>query len=121
MILHGLTFPSSRIQVRALEEGFSRTEGLPAIETAAAARSRAGTGTAAPLFTPTATSAAGLATSQHEVQYRSDSLRRVYEAQHHFVLAQLTAPGVEAFLADDFSDDDDDAAPPISRSASKFV
>ena len=84
-----------------------------------------------------------------ELQYRSDSIKRVYEAQHHFVLAQvrsptqspvhlpcisrasplecslahpalaqLTAPGVEAFLADDFSDDDD---APLSRSTSKFV
>ena len=35
------------------------------------------------------------------------------------MLAQLTAPGVEAFLADDFSDDDEDQ--PLSRSASKFV
>ena len=61
-----------------------------------------------------------------EVQYRSDSIRRVYEAQHRFVLAQLTAPGVEAFLADDDDDDDDDddeggGSGKLSRSASKFV
>ena len=89
--------------VRALEEGFSSTEGVPNVETAAAARSRSGSQLSA--------------TSQP--LYRSDSIKRVYEAQHHFVLAQLTAPGVEAFLADDFSDDDEDQ--PLSRSASKFV
>lgn len=49
-------------------------------------------------------------------------MKRVYEAQHHFVLAQLTAPGVEAFLADDFSDEDEDEpVGQLSRSASKFV
>ena len=60
------------------------------------------------------------------VQYRSDSIKRVYEAQHKFVLAQLTAPGVEAFLQDDDDDDDDDddeqeGSGRLSRSASKFV
>lgn len=104
--------------VRALEEGISATEGLPAVQTAAAARSRAATN--AVMGGCVDGNAPTTPTAPAEVQYRSDSLKRVYEAQHHFVLAQLTAPGVEAFLADDFSDDDE-AGGAISRSASKFV
>jgi hypothetical protein len=100
--------------VRALEEGFSATEGLPPVETAAARRRS--TSSAAELSARSRqASAAG------EVQYRSDSIKRVYEAQHHFVLAQLTAPGIDAFLADDFSDDDDDEPATLGRSTSKFV
>jgi len=99
--------------VRALEENIARSEGMRAVETAAAARSRTATGAAS------VSSAAGSAAAQ---QARSD----VYEAQHRFVLAQLTAPGVEAFLADDWSDDEDEGDADnlhmgLSRTASKFV
>ena len=96
--------------VRELERGFARTEGLPNVATAAAARSRSGT-------------VSSDVSTLGELPYRSDSMKRVYEAQHHFVLAQLTAPGVEAFLADDFSDDEFEEADEgrLSRSASKFV
>ena len=60
----------------------------------------------------------------HAAALAEDSASRahVYEAQHRFVLAQLTAPGVEAFLADDFSDDDEEeGGGAFSRTASKFV
>ena len=118
--------------VRALEEGFSRTEGMPAVETAAAARSRAlssgagvfsGGASAAAAVEPSAGNNSSGGGSGGIVQYRSDSMKRVYEAQHRFVLAQLTAPGVEAFLADDDeSDDDADGADgSMSRTVSKFV
>ena len=106
--------------VRELEEGFSRTEGLPAVPTAAWSRSRAASHPQLPL-TATDVTAYG-SHGGEEVQYRSDSIKRVYEAQHHFVLAALTAPGVEAFLADDFSDEDaDPTGELLSRSSSKFV
>ena len=94
--------------VRALEVGFSATEGLPPVETAAAARSRcmstgAGvfSGGASGTRTPRAVSASGSDSAAGSGFFRSDSIKRVYEAQHRFVLAQLTAPGVEAFLDSD--------------------
>ena len=104
--------------VRTLEHGFSRSDRSLAAKASAAARSRAETSCAS---CASANSGSGIG----ELPYRSDSIRRVYAAQHHFVLAQLTAPGVEAFLADDFSDEEEEeeeaAAGGFSRSTSKFV
>ena len=98
--------------------------------TAAAARARSassasvsGGGAAAAATTaappPSYTQAA--AGGGGELQYRSESIQRCYEAQHHFVLTQLTAPGIDAFLDDDDDDDDELGVGTFSRSASKFV
>ena len=182
--------------VRELEMTISRAEGLPAVETAAAARSRAASALPTPLPTPAPSAENSVeGGAEHSVGaersmdtdslwpavdssiaaappptygqsagccsggggggggvgggdgdggggggmgYRTESIRRCYEAQHQFVLAQLTAPGVDAFFIDDDTasegDDDDndegggggglasrsDSGIP-SRSNSKFV
>ena len=111
--------------VRALEVGFSATEGLPPVETAAAARSRcmstgAGvfSGGASGTRTPRVVSASGSDSAAGSGFFRSDSIKRVYEAQHRFVLAQLTAPGVEAFLDSDSEGEDESG---LVRTVSKLV
>ena len=68
----------------------------------------------------------GLGDLNSALRYRSDSIKRCYEVQHRFVLAQLTAPGVEAFLASDDDDSDVDgdegsASGRLSRGVSRFV
>jgi len=106
--------------VQAIEEGIAspprRSHAISAASLGGSGGSNAGSARDSGDGNPAAGSP-----SSADITYRSDSLKRVYQAQHHFVIAQLTAPGVDAFLADDFSDDEEEEGGSISRSASKFV